>query len=78
MEHAQYVTQFETAIVLVAADMGITFFPRSFKLRGNPAIHFVDVDCDFYMDMVLAFSRHAISPLLQHFIALCREWEFGA
>lgn len=76
--NARYVTQFETAMTMVAAGMGITFFPESFKIYEHPSLVFIDLDAaDFYMDMVLAFSPGTLTPPVERFVDLCKRWDFA-
>lgn len=43
MKHARYVNQFETAMTMAAAGMGVTFLPRSFHVYEHPSLVFVDL-----------------------------------
>lgn len=76
-EEMQFVDQFETALTMVAANMGVAFFPRSFKVYTHPSITFVDLDAPlFHMDIVLAFSKPNRNNLVQEFVDLCKTWPF--
>ena len=77
MEHTHFVHQFETALTMVAANMGITFLPRSFKVYEHSSLIFIDLDIpDFFMDMVLAYNPQANNHAQREFIQLCTEWNF--
>ena len=77
MDRAQYVTQLQIAITMAAADIGITFVPRSFRAYESSALRYVDLAQDqFHMDMMLAYSEKRLSRAGKEFISLCRNWNF--
>ena len=77
MEHARYVNQFETALTMAGANMGVTFVPRSFKVYEHPLLKYTDLDTPyFYMDMGLAYLPRPEYKAHSAFLKLCKGWDF--
>ena len=77
MTQTHFVNQFETALTMAAANMGITFLPRSFNVYEYPSLVFIDLDMpDFFIDMVLAYRPQSQSQAQKEFIRLCSDWDF--
>ncbi len=79
MNKTQFVTQFQLAITMAAANLGITFLPRSFKLYEYANLVFVNLDdTTFYMDMMIAYADKRLTAIGKEFVKLSRTWKFQA
>ncbi len=77
MEHTQFVTQLQLAITMAAANLGITFLPRSFKMYEYGNLVFVNLEgASFHMDMMVAYAEKRLTAIAHEFVKLCRTWAF--
>ncbi len=74
MENPKYVDNFEVAIAMVSSNLAIAPIPRSFKVKENKAIRYVDIDSDkIYLDFCLAWMKSNQKPAIRLFSEFCRQ-----
>ncbi len=77
MEQTQFVTQLQLAITMAAANLGITFLPRSFKMYEYANLVFINLEeATFHMDMMIAYAEKRLTAAGREFVKLCRTWQF--
>lgn len=75
MEKARLVENHEIAMAMVSSGIGVAPFPKSFILRGNPDIHYVDIASDeLYLDFCLAWLATNDNPGVNLFCDFCKTY----
>jgi DNA-binding transcriptional LysR family regulator len=74
MRNPKYVDEFAFAIAMVSSNLAIAPIPRSFKVKGNQTVSYVDIDSDkVYLDFHLAWMKKNEKPAISLFSDYCRH-----
>ena len=74
MSYAKFVDKYEAALAMASADIGVSPIPRSFKITGQDAITYVDIDSErMYLDFVLAWRHNHDHSGVQTFREFCLQ-----
>jgi DNA-binding transcriptional LysR family regulator len=77
-ERIQDVRELQTALVMVAAGLGICIVPQSVRRHGRSDISFVDIAEPITAPLIMRFRKHdgsaELKTLLALYVQLYREW----
>lgn len=74
MKNAKLIDNYEIAIAMASSNIAIAPIPRSFKIKGNLNISYVDIDSDkAYLDFCLAWSNKNENPSIGLFRDFCKQ-----
>nr|WP_255326358.1 LysR substrate-binding domain-containing protein [Sphingobium sp. EM0848] len=79
-EHVQEVRELQTALVMVAADIGICIVPQSVRHHGRSDVLFLDIVEPMTAPLIIRFRKDdgsaELGSLLELYGQLYREWEW--
>ncbi len=74
MRRVLFVKRPENALGMTASGQGITYLPRTFKVKNDPNIAYVDVDSpEMYLDYALAWLKESENPNVKRFCDFVKE-----
>lgn len=74
MKNAKLVDNYEIAIAMASSNIAVAPIPRSFKIKGNLNVNYVDIDSDkAYLDFCLAWSNKNEKPAIGLFSDFCKQ-----
>ncbi|HMN12506.1 MAG TPA: LysR family transcriptional regulator [Bellilinea sp.] len=74
MAHPKLVDNFEIAVAMASSGLSIAPIPRSFKVKGNQFVSYIDIDSDrIYLDFCLAWSSKNVNRSISLFRDFCME-----
>ncbi|WP_336961502.1 LysR family transcriptional regulator [Sphingobium aquiterrae] len=77
-ERVQEVRELQTALVMVAADLGVCIVPQSVRRHGRSDIAFLDIGETVMVPLIMRFRKHdgsvELRQLLALYVSLYREW----
>lgn len=74
MENAKLVDKYEITMAMASAGLGIAPIPRSFKIKGNKSVSYVDVDSEkLYQDFVITWVKNNDNLSINLFVDFCKQ-----